>query len=106
MGSNKLVIPKRIDVFGKKVKIKIVETLNDGGDDAEFCHETSEIRIVRRVVNDPELFWVAIIHEMIHAFADRMSWSVSGIHESLEEQISDTIGKFMSETFEMKFKKR
>lgn len=94
--------PKSIDVFGKKVHIKIVkELLDDDGNELEGLYQPaeSEIQLAHCTMQ-------VLLHELIHAVCNRTGVRQSNVSTELEEVISENVSTFLAETFDLRFKRK
>lgn len=98
--------PKSVMVFGEEIKINIVKNLGEiGNAHGMFVPKTKQILIDEETSKDRDMFWITLLHEMFHAYASRISLKDAGISDEMEELIADTFAKFLTETFDLKFRK-
>ncbi len=94
--------PKHIEVFGKKIKITLVDELKDdeGLDlEGEYNPNNSEIKLA--VCNHQTL-----CHELFHCVLNRTGVRQSNLSPELEEVIVENIATFITETFNLRFKRK
>jgi hypothetical protein len=90
-------IPKSINVFGKKYKIKIVDNPPYAG----LCDPIGEIFVSSNQTE--EQIVKTIIHEVTHAWQFRVGLDQAVSRETLEI-MSEGVSTFIWEIFEVKFK--
>ena len=94
--------PKSINVFGRKIDIKIVdELLDDDGKELEglYTPENAEIVLAKCDMQ-------VLLHELVHAVCNRTGIRQSNVSTELEEVIAENISTFLTETFNLRFKRK
>lgn len=99
------MLPKKIDAFGKKVKIietnKHIDEFNPVEAYGVFCRERWTIYI-RENLNDKEKIQT-LIHEYLHAVFHRLHLNCS-LDEHSENIMVDTIATAITENFNIEIK--
>ena len=98
-------IPSKINVFGKKYKVKIVKMLKDSeGKAVSGLHSPITSTISLDAEMKGEELDQTFLHELGHAVQDRVAVTQGHISEDLIEVIVDSMATFMSETFHLRLK--
>lgn len=89
-----------IDVFGLRVPVKIKDIGVE--DDGDYCPLTKIIRVSNRLSGKD--LDSTILHELLHAFLDRLGFSIV-LKEDVEELLVRNLESFLMEKYDMKLKK-
>ena len=95
---------KSIDVFGRKIKIKLVSRMPEGYEYAAglYCPEEGEILIIKGL--HKRIHEETLYHEIFHAVMDRVGLRQARISSDVHEIMCEAFSRFAVEKLE--FKKR
>ena len=93
---------RKVNVYGQDYKIHYVKDLAITHGDDGACYPSRSRIEIEKDCNDKEQ---TTLHELGHALFHRLGWS-QGIDDNLEEIIVETYATFITENFEIKWKKK
>lgn len=98
-------IPKSINIYGKKYKVKIKKGLKDdeGNSLSGLCQYDEAIISLDKDLTGDELMQT-FLHECGHAVHDRMGIDQTGIPDDVKEILVDSMATFLVERFNMRLK--
>ena len=91
------------NVYGQKVKVEKVKNLDEQHNACGAYNPLTKTILIDTRLKKDDLI-VTYLHEIIHAMADRLGYSNTGVSFDMEEMIADNIAVMLVENFDIKIK--
>ena len=99
-------VPSEIPIFGRNYSLEFVDQATDDKEqntDATIEFYNSTIEITESI--DQKKLLSTILHECFHGVIHRVGINQANLSNDLEEIIVENFSTFITETFDLKFKK-